>query len=204
MSECIIYIHGRGGSSEEAEHFRKVCDGVEVIGLDYHSENPWENKSGILAEYESMRKKFDRVSVIANSIGAYFCMNALSSREISRAFFISPVVDMERMITGMMSSAGVSEAELKARQKIDTSFGEKLSWKYLQYVRDNQVNWTAPTYILYGEKDALIPFEAVREFAQAHNAELTVMPGGEHWFHTDEQMRFLDDWFRKCINIKEE
>ena len=24
-------------------------------------------------------------------------------------------------------------------------------------------------------------------------ADLTVMPGGEHWFHTDEQLRFLDD-----------
>ena len=21
---------------------------------------------------------------------------------------------------------------------------------------------------------------------------------GEHWFHTEEQMRFLDDWIRSC------
>ncbi len=25
-------------------------------------------------------------------------------------------------------------------------------------------------------------------------AELTVMPNGEHWFHTEEQMQFLDRW----------
>ena len=25
---------------------------------------------------------------------------------------------------------------------------------------------------------------------------VTVMKGGEHWFHTEEQMRFIDDWFR--------
>ena len=28
-------------------------------------------------------------------------------------------------------------------------------------------------------------------------AELTVMPGGEHWFHTEEQMRFLDEWIER-------
>jgi hypothetical protein len=26
---------------------------------------------------------------------------------------------------------------------------------------------------------------------------LTVMEGGEHWFHTDEQIQFLDDWIRR-------
>ena len=26
------------------------------------------------------------------------------------------------------------------------------------------------------------------------SSALTVMPGGEHWFHTDEQLRFLDRW----------
>ena len=29
-----------------------------------------------------------------------------------------------------------------------------------------------------------------------NNAELTVMPGGEHWFHTKEQMQFLDNWIK--------
>ena len=27
---------------------------------------------------------------------------------------------------------------------------------------------------------------------------LTVTESGEHWFHTEEQMRFLDDWIRSC------
>ena len=26
------------------------------------------------------------------------------------------------------------------------------------------------------------------------DATLTVMEGGEHWFHTEEQMDFLDRW----------
>ena len=202
-SECIIYIHGQGGHPHEANHFRNMCE-CEIFGLDYHGTTPWEVKEEILAEYDSLRKKFGKVSVIAVSIGAYFCMNALNDREIYRAFFVSPVVNMERLILGMMSFAGVSEAELQAKKEIDTPSGAKLSWKYLQYVRNNPINWTALTWILHAERDNLISVERVRDFAQAHHAELTVMPNGEHWFHTEEQLAFLDDWFRKCINIKEE
>ena len=28
-------------------------------------------------------------------------------------------------------------------------------------------------------------------------ATLTVMEGGEHWFHTEEQMAFLDNWIKE-------
>lgn len=52
----------------------------------------------------------------------------------------------------------------------------------------------APTKILYGEKDNLTSFETMKEFADKHKARLTVMKGGEHWFHTEEQMNFLDMW----------
>ena len=39
--------------------------------------------------------------------------------------------------------------------------------------------------------------ETIRDFAKKHPAALTIMEGGEHWFHTEEQMRFLDDWIMK-------
>ena len=80
---------------------------------------------------------------------------------------------------------------------IRTEFGEDLSWDYLCYVREHTIQWCVPTSILYGSKDNLTSLETVRAFAEKHNASLTVMVGGEHWFHTEEQMRFLDDWVRK-------
>ena len=52
------------------------------------------------------------------------------------------------------------------------------------------------THLLYGEKDALTSMETIKAFAEKNNAELTVMPGGEHWFHTKEQMQFLDNWIK--------
>ena len=29
--------------------------------------------------------------------------------------------------------------------------------------------------------------------------DLTKMDDGEHWFHTDEQIKFLDDWIINSI-----
>ena len=34
----------------------------------------------------------------------------------------------------------------------------------------------------------------IKKFANKAGATLTVMEGGEHWFHTEEQMEFLDRW----------
>ena len=52
------------------------------------------------------------------------------------------------------------------------------------------------TQILYGSRDKLTSFETILDFTKNHNASLTVMEGGEHWFHTEDQMRFLAEWIR--------
>ena len=95
------------------------------------------------------------------------------------------------------TEAKVTEAELEARGVIHTEFGEDLSWDYLSYVRSHPATWTAPTKILYGGKDNLTSLETISRFAKTHNADLTVMEDGEHWFRTEEQMKFLDDWIRR-------
>lgn len=60
------------------------------------------------------------------------------------------------------------------------------------------MEWGVPTDILIGGADALLPREAAEKFAATHSATLTVMENGEHWFHTQEQLRFLDRWLEKC------
>lgn len=67
----------------------------------------------------------------------------------------------------------------------------------ITYVRQHPLSWNVPTHILYGERDDLTSLETMAAFAGRIGAELTVMPNGEHWFHTEEQMRFLDNWFRR-------
>lgn len=127
-------------------------------------------------------------------------MNALADeKKISKALFISPIVNMEKLICNMMTWANVTEEQLKGKGEIPTDFGETLSWKYLCYVRQNPLLWNIPTKILYAEKDNLTSLDTVTEFARSHNAPLTVMKDGEHWFHTKKQLEFLADWIKSSI-----
>lgn len=200
MKRLIIYIHGKGGNAEEANHYRPLFDGSDVIGFDYISQNPWDAKNELPNLFDSCSKNYDEVILIANSIGAFFSMSALAHKNISKALFISPIVDMEKLITDMMMRSNVTENELQSEKEIPTEFGETLSWEYLCYVRKHPTRWHIPTCILYGEKDNLTSKETVSEFAEKIGAALTVMKDGEHWFHTEEQMQFLDNWI--CSSVK--
>ena len=197
MKDAILYIHGKGGSAAESEHYRPLFPDCEVFGLDYHTFTPWETGAEIRTAVEKLKPEYENIILIAGSIGAFFSMNAGIDGMVRRAYFISPIVDMEKLIGDMLLWANVSEEELKARGVIRTDFGEDLSWEYLCYIREHPVRWSVPTSILFGRKDNLTSPETVRAFARQHDAALTVMENGGHWFHTDEQMRFLDDWIRK-------
>ena len=196
VKELVLYIHGKGGCAGESEHYKPLFPDHEVSGLDYQTFTPWETGKEIRGAVEMLHAEYESITLIANSIGAFFSMHAGIDEVIRRAYFISPIVDMERLILNMMSWANVTERELEEKGVIATVFGEDLSWDYLCYVRKHPVRWTAPTRILYGSRDNLTAYSTISLFAEAHNAELTVMEDGEHWFHTGEQMRFLDDWVK--------
>ncbi|GBU03722.1 hypothetical protein EDD74_14017 [Faecalimonas umbilicata] len=197
MKKAVIYIHGKGGDAGEAAHYIPLFSDCDVIGLNYSAQFPWEAKEEFPLLFDSICQNYKSVEIIANSIGAFFAMNSLSEKKIERAYFISPIVNMERLLGDMMQWANVTEEELQTKKEIETSFGETLSWEYLSYVRKNPVIWAISTYILYGEKDHLSCYETISEFAKQNNATLTVMRNGEHWFHTEEEMQFLDDWIRQ-------
>ena len=144
-------------------------------------------------------QKYESFILIANSIGAYFAMHTLSGKCIDKTFLISPVVDMEKLILNMMLWSDVTEEELKDKKVIPTTFGEILSWDYLCYVREHPIKWKNPSEILYGENDTMTSYETISDFANRIHAKLTVMKNGEHWFHTEEQLQFLDNWIKKSI-----
>ena len=197
---AVLYIHGKGGSAAEAEHYKRLFPEYDVIGLDYMTFTPWETGKEIRGAVEEMKNKYCGITLIANSIGAFFSMCAGIDGPIEKAYFISPIVDMEKLICDMMMRAGVTEEELRERRVISTGFGENLSWDYLCYVREHPIKWNAPTEILYGSLDGLTSYGTMRAFAKEHGAALTVMENGEHWFHTEEQTRYLDEWMIKNQN----
>ena len=129
MKTLVIYIHGKGGNAKEAEHYKMLFKGCDVVGFDYASQTPWEAKEEFSAYFDSVCKGYDSVELIANSIGAFFAMNALSNKKIRKAYFISPIVDMEKLIYNMMAWANVTEDELMKKKEIKTEvvlqYGEK-------------------------------------------------------------------------------
>ena len=197
MKDIVVYIHGKNGSAAEAARYRRLFAGSDVLGFDYEARTPWEAKEEFALYFESILKSRKSVTIVANSIGAFFAMHALQDMRIKKAYFISPIVNMENLILNMLSRANASEEELRDKGELSTKFGEKLSWRYLCYVREHSTLWTAPTHILYGENDDLTSFETICEFANQIGATLTVMKNGEHRFYTAEQMHFLDNWIRR-------
>ena len=196
MKNVVIYIHGKYGTVEEAEYYKKFFNEADIIGFEYTSEYPWDFQKEFSNFIDNIYIKYKKISIIANSIGAYFTMLSLTNKNIEKAFFISPIVDMEKLITDMMFLENITEEELYKKKKIKTSFGETVSWDYLTFARKNPIEWNIPTYILYGENDDLTSYETILNFTNKSKANLTIMKGGEHWFHTDEQIEFLDNWIK--------
>ena len=201
QTKAVLFLHGKGGSAEEAEHYRPLFPDSEVVGLDYHGVTPWETGEEIKNAVLKLRGTYESVSLIGYSLGAFLAMHADVDTLLDRAYFISPVVDMEALILMLMAQDGVTEALLKEKGTVPGSFGLVHSWEYLCYVRAHPIEWRVPTAILYAERDDLTPRGTIEAFAKAHGASLTVMPDGEHWFHTEEQVRFLDEWF---LRVREE
>ncbi len=194
MKKAVIYVHGMRGNAEEAAHYQTLFPGYDVIGFDYQAANPWEALEEFPTFAAPICAQYDEVLLVAVSSGAYYAMYALTELPIARAFLISPVVDMERMLLDIMRATDVTEEALREQGRIGI-----LSWEYMTYVRAHPLRWHKPTHMLYGENDNWINFDTVAAFASRIGAELTVMPGGEHWFHTPEQMAFLDAWLQNTL-----
>ena len=61
MKRAILYVHGKGGSAAEADRFRAVCPGFDVLGVDYRGELPWEAAPQIAAAYDEARRQYEHI-----------------------------------------------------------------------------------------------------------------------------------------------
>lgn len=138
------------------------------------------------------------VSLFGCSIGAYFGMLAYPHEPLRQALFLSPVVDMGRIIQNMMRWCDVSEEQLRREGEIKTPV-KTLYWSYYQYVMAHPVTWNIPTGLLCGRQDTLCDFKVTQDFSVRFGARLTVMEEGEHYFHTAAQLAFLRRWLGENI-----
>ncbi len=74
---------------------------------------------------------------------------------------------------------------------------------YYEWVVNHPITrWKAPTYILRPEVDLIVSKETGRDFISQHQCQVTIMPNGEHWFHTPEQLAFLKAWEEKIVSVR--
>lgn len=214
-TKMYLYIHGQGGYKEEGKLFAEMATkyGYQVLSIDLpeHGERqnggpsltPWNVIPELVDVMSFCKQQWETISLLANSIGAWFSLLAFSDHMLQTGLFVSPVVDMVELIHDMMTWAGVSEAQLEKEREIPTSFGQTLSWKYLQYAKEHPIKqWNTPTKILYGEQDALIKYSTIEDFCKAHQCELTIMKDGEHWFHTKKQLDILTGWIDHSLSME--
>ena len=208
--KLFLYIHGKMGCKEEASLFAEIvcARGYQVLSMDLpgHGERvgemerfvPWEVVPELQAVYGSAQQRWEKISLYANSIGAYFSLLAFREAKLEKSLFVSPILDMEKLIRDMMGWAGVTQEQLMEAGEIPTAFGEALSWKYLTYGLEHRIaKWDSPTAILYAGQDHLTARKTVEEFARRFGCTVTIMENGEHWFHTQEQLAVLDVWLQK-------
>ena len=198
--KVVIYIHGLHGSSQEAEDFAFLKKKYDVFGLDYQDGNPWELKDTIQQGFKKLVKGYDKVIVIANSLGAFYAYEYLSDYKIDQAFFISPIVSMFQNIIDIMSMYEIKDKELEAKKFIEVEDGTVLSYDFYQHVSNDEDNWNVPTEILYGAYDEVVYTGSMLEFLENHPlARLTVKSDSEHYFESEEEKEFIKDWILRIL-----
>lgn len=214
-SKVFIAIHGNMSNKEDEVIeilANKVTNkGYQLISFDLpeHGERKEDTKylckvqncvDDLKQVIEYVKANYNEINIWACSIGAYFSLLAYKDEDLKQCLFLSPVVNMKIIIENMMLWSNITEKELNEKQEIKTDFGQTLYWDYYLYVKENPItNWNKKTYILYGNKDNMQNESIIKDFSNEFNCDLTILKNGEHYFHTEEQLNFYNDWLDKII-----
>lgn len=187
-----------------------VAKGYQVLSFDLpeHGDRKNENYAckvqncvhdlNIIMSYA--KSLSNSISLFACSMGAYFSLLSYKEDSLKQCLFLSPVVNMERIINNMMTWFNVSENRLKEEKEISTPIGQKLYWDYYCYVKEHPiVKWNKETSILYGLEDDICELDVVSNFAKVFYCNLQVMERGQHYFHNEEQLQYFRQWVERHV-----
>ena len=213
--KIFIAIHGNMSNKEDyvikilAE--KVVGRGYQVLSFDLPEHGERKNDTNYLCKVQNCvkdlklileyaKKNYNEINLWACSMGAFFSLLAYKDEDINQCVFLSPVVNMKVIIDNMMLWSNITEDELREKQEIKTDFGQTLYCDYYEYVKNNPIiNWNKRTTILYGNKDNLQDESIIKEFCNQFNCELSILENGEHYFHTEEQIKFYKNWIDRII-----
>ena len=214
-NRVFIAVHGNMSNKEDdvikilAE--KVINRGYQLLSFDLPEHGARKDDTNYLCKVQNCVKDLKQIIEYANkiyqeinlwacSMGAYFSLLAYKDEDIKQCLFLSPVVNMKVIIDNMMLWSNTTEEKLKEKQEIKTDCGQTLYWDYYEYVKNNPItNWNKKTYILYGNKDNMQNEDIIKNFSNNFNCDLSILDGGEHYFHTEEQLKFYKEWLSKVI-----
>jgi alpha-beta hydrolase superfamily lysophospholipase len=212
--KIFIAVHGNMSNKTDniiAEFAKTASEyGYQVLSFDLPEHGDRKNENipckvqncvkDLTEIINYVKESSKKISLFACSMGAYFSLLAYKEEKLDQSLFLSPVVNMEKIIENMMLWSGVSKERLEKEKEIMTPMGQMLYWDYYCYVKSHPVSeWHSPTAILYGSKDEICEFSEVSRFSEKFNCNFQIMDNGEHYFHTEEQIKFFTDWVNKLI-----
>lgn len=213
-NKILVAVHGNLSNKEDVPISilaEVACKkGYQVLSFDLpeHGERKEETipckvvecQKDLTTIMQYVHDKEVEVSLFANSIGAYFSLLAYAKEEIKKAWFLSPVVDMQRMIEQMMEWFHITADQLQREKEIQTEMKQTLYWDYYCYVKEHPIeSWPINTHILYGEKDTLVEHSTIESFVKRHGGKLTVLKDAEHYFHTPQQLASYTAWLEETM-----
>jgi len=107
-NECIMLIHGFGGSTVDVKPLTDIFDSLGVnyysLMLEGHGTNPEDLKDvkhetwieDSFSKYDSLSQKYDRVSLIGFSMGGAISIILSSEREVHKLTVLSPYFEVHK------------------------------------------------------------------------------------------------------------
>lgn len=131
---AFLFVHGLCGNKEEAQRFAAVVNplGWQVLAVDLPEHNgrqdgvrlvPWEAVPELQNVRNYMKERWQTLGVRAVSLGAWLALQSFAGESVEYCLLSSPLLDMEKMIHGMMAQTGVSEERLRAEGEIPVPGG---------------------------------------------------------------------------------
>lgn len=214
FDKIVIAIHGNQSNKADVPieilANNALNKGYQVLSFDLpkHGDRlnedtlckvqPCIDELQIIMQYAKTNWK--HICLFANSIGAYFSLLAYANEPLEKALFLSPVVDMKRIIENMMIWFSIPKEQLERQQIVSTPIGQNLYWDYYCFVKDHPIiKWSAPTYILYGGDDDLCEYDITYQFAERFSCKLNIAKQTGHYFHTPTDLAVLDNWLKEVI-----
>ena len=206
-----IHVHGKMSRKEYAEEFALIAEkkGYRTLSFDLpeHGErigrpDKCDIRNGIrdlniIADYAFER--YERLSLFACSLGAYFSLNSYADRNFEKCLFQSPIVDMKRLTENMMLWYDVTPEMLRRENEIETPI-DTLRWDSYQYILGHtEYEWNFKTSILYAGKDDLQSEDSIRAFAEKYNCDLTISENSSHPFMEASDRHVVEKWLREHI-----